>query len=87
MPAIELFTVVIEYLKKKALKDIHSKPPTLNMENFGEIQEDKIDYAITVPAFWHDSVRQLVTYAAVAVIKAFCLSLPHTKHLDKYAKL
>lgn len=59
MPALEIFSMAMKFLQRHLLK-------TLNNQTTG-IDEENIQYVITVPAIWNDHAKQFMRETAARV--------------------
>lgn len=61
MKAVEVFGLVIGYLRNHLMQRLK------NRDNQNVLQEDMIQWVLTVPAIWHDKAKQFMRRAAEMV--------------------
>ena len=61
MPAIDVFSACIKYLKDHMIKNSEDK------RNKRDLSPDDIHWVLTVPAIWDDSAKQFMREAAIHV--------------------
>ena len=59
MPAIDVFSAAINYLKDHLMKRLRDR--------LADIQDTDIHWVLTVPAIWHDGAKQFMKEAAARV--------------------
>lgn len=67
MPAIDVFSAAIKYMKDCLLKELNEE----DYEN--AVEADNIRWVLTVPAIWDDTAKQFMRIAAEKVFR--CLFL------------
>ena len=60
MKALDVFSISIEHLKNKLMKE-------MNQKLTGDILEKDVDFVLTVPAIWGDAAKMFMREAAVQV--------------------
>ena len=65
MLAIDVFGLVIGYLRNHLLQRLY------NRDNQNSLQENMIQWVLTVPAIWSDKAKQFMRRAAAKVIKMY----------------
>lgn len=61
MRAVDVFGLVIDYLRNHLVQRLKSR------DNQTALQEDMIQWVLTVPAIWHDKAKQFMRRAAEKV--------------------
>jgi molecular chaperone DnaK (HSP70) len=59
LPALEVFSSAIRYLKSHLIEIIKNR--------VADIHDEDIHYVLTVPAIWNDSAKQFMREAAIEV--------------------
>lgn len=61
MPAIDVFSESIKYLKNHLFRILTQRVP--------ELEEKDIKWVLTVPAIWEDAAKEFMTVAAEKVVQ------------------